>query len=186
MKTLELGDQVWVSDFIVEKEREDCVECGGRGVWLVTTVNVAFEVPCAVCSGPWHERRGWRVKTVYTPRPWLGTVEQINSTATPKGTETTVMLRETGVGSGTLWAEERLYLTEADALRGAEALIEERLQQEAEREAHARERRMKEPPGNYYGGRDRFQRILDHIAGSSSQAQKLAVIRRIAQGGVGR
>lgn len=118
-----VGDTVWVAaDEVVTKQRT-CPDCNGTKKWLVhTPSSEEFQVDCQTC------RRGWTSTGVlsYSERialPWEGTIGSVRIDTNAKTAPVNYMLNETGVGSGTIWPEDRLYSSEEEAQAAAEALV---------------------------------------------------------------
>jgi hypothetical protein len=104
-----------------------CPDCLGKGVWRCSLPNgTEMNIPCPACG------RGWAFKQ-WTHLPdvrqlTIGTVRI--DTGKPEPVE--YMCEETGIGSGQIHAESKLYDTEDEAHAAAERLAVERNKDAAE------------------------------------------------------
>lgn len=110
-----IGDKVFVVSCFAKEENVTCAMCKGD---KHITVN-GIEAECPHCHG-----RGWELKTEvpkYQIQFINATVGQVMVTVRAKqAPECTYMLKETGVGSGTIWHEDALFHSEAEALAACE------------------------------------------------------------------
>jgi hypothetical protein len=111
-----VGDKVWVADYERVNERLQCPDCLGRGIWLATLPSdEILKIPCPTCECGYQGSRGYvEGPYVYGPKVWQGTVGSIgvDTYASKEDERIKYMLCETGVGSGTLYDEGRLYSDE--------------------------------------------------------------------------
>lgn len=116
-----IGDKVWVGDWTTETTWEACPECQGTQFWTCKTpAGNTVLIRCPDCD-TW-DRRG--LTRVYRNVPTavqltIGSVRINTSDENP----ISYMCEETGVGSGSVWDEERLSFSVEEAMQvGAEKL----------------------------------------------------------------
>lgn len=122
----DVGDRPWVGDWDVVEERVTCPDClGEREVAVTTPAGEVFKAPCRHCYHGW-ESRGYLVVRRYAPKVWRGTVGSVRID-TNDDNPVSYMLEETGVGSGTIHYEKRLFddVEDARAYGAAEAAKQE-------------------------------------------------------------
>lgn len=142
-----IGDLVWVSNVDSAEVRVQCPDCLGRRVWMCSLPSgEAVSIPCPTCHYGWDGSRGYLTEYGCKPRPWRGTVGSIRINTADREV-VAYMLEETGVGSGTIHYESRLFDNEGDAL--ADSIKRAQEQSEAVRVANVenRARARKDRPG---------------------------------------
>lgn len=100
-------------------EELPCPDCLGSGKWMVRSpAGYESTAQCPRCDG--RGKRGLRSRSAFVQKLTVGSIQ---TTTTPSEYDPPVryMCEETGVGSGQIWYESKLYLTEAEALPLAEA-----------------------------------------------------------------
>jgi hypothetical protein len=113
----DLGQKVYP---ISQKRKEEfvvCPSCGGVGTIIIQLTGV--EITCPKCYG----RRGsteyreleWYVHYDYASKIGKVDVERYNEYDKNHESRTAYMLEATGIGSGTIWYEEKLYPTLIEA-----------------------------------------------------------------------
>lgn len=138
-----IGQSVWFGSTDTAVEALPCPDCLGSRKWsVVTPAGDALETPCQRCGGsrwqsgigdlPRPERR------IHVPRARRLTIGSVRiDTASSRG-PVEYMCEETGVGSGSLYEESRLFATEDDALSSASGEVAALNAKEASGEAYQR------------------------------------------------
>lgn len=104
------------------EEKVPCPDCVGSAEWkVVAPSGEQWTVPCNTCSAGWHST-GYVVDYDDRIKKEHLTIGSIQVDTERKECPVRYMCRETGVGSGTIWEESRLFATEdqADAYGVAE------------------------------------------------------------------
>jgi hypothetical protein len=119
----DVGDKVWVADYVQVNEHVECPDCLGTGIWQAILPNgEVFPIPCPTCAHGYQGSRGFvDGPYVYGPKVWEGTVGSIgvDTYSSKEDERIRYVLKETGIGSGTVYYEALLYVTEAEALVAA-------------------------------------------------------------------
>lgn len=135
-----IGDTV----FAARADREDvavtCPECLGSRHWEVTSpAGNTMTVECPTCTYG-YEVRGYITKSEVRPTVQRLTIGQVRYEI-----ETfTYMCQETGIGSGTIWSEDRLSRTHEAAMERSVSFAAEVQKEQDAREKKDHERRIKE------------------------------------------
>lgn len=121
----DMGQTVWHANITTEHRRHPCPDCLGSKTWTATSpAGGSFEVACPRCSAVYQSNRDLSLDYQWlTPSAQKLTVGKINaSTATGDDYDagTKYMCCQTGIGSGTIYREDDLFETEAEALRAAQ------------------------------------------------------------------
>ena len=110
-----IGDVVWTARVCESYEQAQCDECLGSKQWkCITPAGSTFMVQCAECYALSQRR-------VFTPNVERVTIGSVR-TDTRDSSPVRYMCVETGIGSGTVWGEEKLFCTEDEAQAAAEIL----------------------------------------------------------------
>jgi hypothetical protein len=117
-----VGDVVWHATTTTEHRRHPCPDCMGSRKWSCTSpAGATFEVECPRCSAGYQSNRdldlSYVVHAPHATRLTIGLVRANGSWETPPQHE--YMAHETGIGSGTLYRENKLFATESEALADA-------------------------------------------------------------------
>lgn len=135
-----VGGLVFTPRLTVTEGEFDCPDCLGAGKWTVSTPGgFSFEVSCNRCSGGYGiSFAGTRKKPPsLTYRKYIGTTQSLTIGSiridTNDADPVSYMCRETGVGSGSVWHERRLYPTVDEAQEAAVKEAEEAAARESER-----------------------------------------------------
>jgi hypothetical protein len=128
-----IGDTVYACDLKRVKRQLPCPDCLGSTEWAVKSpAGTEMTVSCPRCTARyWSGTPNDMPSLDYweheaTTRPLtIGSV-RAETHDHDGGPKVTYMCRETGIGSGSLWYEDRLYETQAEALEvgQAEAALE--------------------------------------------------------------
>jgi hypothetical protein len=114
-----IGDVVYFATTTKERRRHACPDCLGSEKWSVTSpAGTEYSIACPRCTRGYLADRDLSLDyTVYAPvvtRLTIGSV-QFNSAAGSYDSGTRYMCTETGVGSGSIYDEDRLFETEEGA-----------------------------------------------------------------------
>lgn len=117
-----IGDVVWNANTTTETFSHPCPDCLGSRKWETRSpAGGVFETPCIRCSANYQSNHRLNLKysqwTPYVRRLTVGLVRA--NAGGDRGHE--YMCLETGIGSGSLYYEDRLFATEAQALACAKA-----------------------------------------------------------------
>jgi hypothetical protein len=118
-----IGQSVYIAETSRTSTPIPCPDCLALGTWTVTTpAGGSVEVDCLRCKGRnayWSELPALELPA-YQPSTRLLTVGSVRiDTGADIDRQIEYMCVETGIGSGTLWAESDLYATESEALDAA-------------------------------------------------------------------
>jgi len=114
-----IGAQVWCSRVEWGQVGVECPDCLGSGKWKVESpAGYHGEVNCPRCSGGGKVKSETRVGKVQLLT--IGSV-RIDTAATREDGPVSYMCVETGVGSGSIWYEGRLFGTSEEAQADADA-----------------------------------------------------------------
>src|SRR5208337_3344961 len=128
------GDRVWYATIGLDYEKQTCAECNGAGSLKIE--GKSYTVACRDCNGRGHFST--QVTAPAARQLTLGQV-RVEIAASPGDGEHSIfsnfgpvhhhkeeyMAVETGIGSGIIYAVERLFATEAEALSHAAILVHE-------------------------------------------------------------
>jgi hypothetical protein len=130
-----VGQVVYWPGYRQESRVRPCPDCLGAGYWQVETpAGEKFPMQCATCC-PWIGRSDI-TEHYYVPRVEELTIGMIGWEQRESVGSYRYMARETGIGTGSVYEEARLFATE-DAAREVAAL----LAQKADEEYQARVKR---------------------------------------------
>lgn len=117
----DIGDTVWYANITTETKQHDCPDCLGSREWSCTSpAGGTFPVPCPRCSAQYQSSDALNLKySVWTPTARRLTIGSVRVDTSDEGHQ--YMCRETGVGSGSIYRENTLFETEAEALASASA-----------------------------------------------------------------
>lgn len=122
-----VGDTVWAANITTENRRHDCPDCLGTRVWTCKSpAGGEFTTDCPRCSASYQSDRDLSLDyTVHVPvarRLTVGLVRASSKEGDDWGEGNEYMCLETGVGSGTIYKETKLFATEEEALAAATVL----------------------------------------------------------------
>lgn len=121
-----VGDAVWHASTITTAKQHPCPDCKGERKWKVTSpAGGEYEIGCPRCAARFMSDSGLSLTyTAHVPSVKLmhiGSVQH-NSAVDSWDSGNRYMCRETGIGSGNVYDEARLFETEEVALKAAEAM----------------------------------------------------------------
>lgn len=112
-----IGDVVWHAGIAVERRQHPCPDCHGEKLWkAISPAGEEYTFSCPRCSAAYSSNNSLSLQySAYAPsirRLTIGSVRV--DTSGDRNIE--YMCHETGIGSGSLWSEGDLFLTEDEAL----------------------------------------------------------------------
>jgi len=121
-----VGDVVWAATTRTEQRQHDCPDCLGSRKWEARSpAGGVFAVDCPRCGDVYQSNRALSLKyTLFVPSAQKLTIGQVRAYSGPDG-KTEYMAHETGIGSGSLWYEDRLFPTQEEATAAAQAVADE-------------------------------------------------------------
>lgn len=124
-----VGDVVYFASTVSTKKRHNCPDCLGTRKWSAKSpAGGEFEFACPRCSASYQSDRDLSLDyTAYEPtasRVTIGSI-QVNTAPGSYDHGNRYMCVETGIGSGSIYDEDRLFETEDEALAAAQALADE-------------------------------------------------------------
>ena len=138
-----IGDIVWLADSSREEIRETCPDCLGTRYWSVTTpAGDEFECDCDTCRLG-YEVRGFVTRWDFVGRAPSLTIGSVRVDTDDEKHAVSYMAIETGVGTGLIWYEPRLFASKDDALKAAEARALELQEDARKRAVNSREQAIK-------------------------------------------
>lgn len=120
-----IDDIVYSASIKMEQRQHDCPDCIGARKWHTTSpAGVEYTFPCPRCSSSYNSYNDLSLKyPVWKPVVERRTIGQIEAVT---GRETRYMCRETGVGSGNVYDENKLLETEEEAMTVAVLMANEK------------------------------------------------------------
>lgn len=122
-----VGDKVWKADLTTKKMQHPCPDCLGVGRWKATSpAGTEYTFSCPRCSARYNGNHEARLSyTVYAP--WIRplTIGSIRIDTSDKERPVSYMCDETGIGSGTIHDEEKLFFTQEEAFAAAQIRADE-------------------------------------------------------------
>lgn len=122
-----IGDTVYSAGTVVTRKQRPCPDCLGSRRWrAVSPAGADYEFACPRCSVSYQSNDALSLTySAHVPSVQRLTIGQV-LTETGGQSRVVYMCEETGVGSGTLWNEEMLHPTEAEAMVASEGLAKVR------------------------------------------------------------
>ena len=118
-----IGDRVYHATTTTEKKRHPCPDCLGEKKWgIKSPAGTEYQIDCPRCSTSYISERDLTLDySIFVPRAGALTIGsvQYNSQKGSYDHGARYMCRETGVGSGSVYNEDDLFLTEEEALAAA-------------------------------------------------------------------
>lgn len=121
-----VGDLVYHASTATERKQHPCPDCKGTRKWkAISPAGGEYSFPCPRCGSGYRANREMSLDySAHVPsvrRLTVGSV-QYNSAPHSHDSATRYMCLETGVGSGSIYDERKLFETEDAALAAAEAM----------------------------------------------------------------
>ena len=124
-----VGDVVYFATTTPERKQHPCPDCLGEKTWKVTSpAGGEYNIACPRCSTRFMSDGGLSLDyTAHVPRIERRTIGSVQYNSAPSAWDSGAryMCIETGVGSGSVYDEARLFPTEEQAFQKATALAEE-------------------------------------------------------------
>ena len=119
-----VGDVVWYATTTIETKQHPCPDCLGSLEWKATSpAGAEFAVACPRCSQSHMSNRDLSLKySQNEPRVERLTIGLVRPFSGFDNQQHQYMAHETGIGSGTLYYEDRLFPTEEEAQAHATVL----------------------------------------------------------------
>lgn len=169
-----LGDRVFFASTLPSTEKLPCPDCLETGKWTVRSpAGAEAEVTCPRCDG-----RKYLPLRSFAPTTSLLTIGKITAATSSSFSDDSLvqyMCQETGVGSGSIYNEDRLFATEEEAQRVAELLAAEqrdRLEKEEQpfrqefrrlSTYQLRDAQVKEAEDAAWEYRNKYDRLVERI-----------------------
>lgn len=141
-----IGDKVWWAGCVSGQKHTTCPDCLGQKAWTCKTpAGEEFAVPCNTCEWGYEGSRGYLSNYCTDPSVQPMTIGSVEIRTHEERPEDRVryMCKETGIGSGTLHSEERLFPSRDEAWAAALVFAAEMERDIAERNAENRSRAKK-------------------------------------------
>lgn len=118
-----VGDVVWHATISTVTRQHPCPDCLGSREWKAESpAGGVFSFSCPRCSTSFRENHAMSLSySQWAASARRLTIGQVRAYSGPDG-KNEYMCLETGVGSGTIYDERRLFANEADALKAAETM----------------------------------------------------------------
>ena len=118
-----IGDVVYFASTKTERKQHPCPDCLGAKKWkAISPAGSEYHFDCPRCSASYRADHDLSLDyTIFAPTAIRLTIGSIR---TDSANKTQYMFLETGVGSGSIYDEDRLFLTEEVALQAAQALAD--------------------------------------------------------------
>ena len=116
-----IGDTVYHAWTTTERKKHRCPDCLGSRKWTVKSpAGREYQFDCPRCNSSYISERALSLEySVFSPAVHQRTVGQVRAQTGPES-QNEYMCYETGVGSGSVYREESLFATEAEAMAAAE------------------------------------------------------------------
>lgn len=149
------GDKVFAARRAYKDERIQCPDCLGTLKWTVVFADgEAVEVDCQTCRRGYEGPHG-----VLYYKSWQPSVETLTIGTTRYDDEGfSYMCNETGIGSGTIWRESKLFTNRDDAEIQAQIEYEEGMKRLAQNNFSKR-----------FGGKKKIEEMLSTFGFTRSQ-----------------
>jgi hypothetical protein len=117
-----IGDTVYHATTTTERRQHPCPDCLGSRKWLAKSpAGREYQFSCPRCGADYQSEPGLSLHySVFTAAVHPLTIGQVEGHAGGSEAKNRYMCHETGIGSGTVYYEENLFATEAEALAHAE------------------------------------------------------------------
>lgn len=121
-----VGDVVWCAGTTTERKKHPCPDCSGCRQWkAVSPAGNEYDFACPRCSARYNSDQDLTLDySAHVPsvrRLTIGSV-QFNSAPGSWDSGARYMAHETGIGSGSVYDEARLFASEAEATAASEIM----------------------------------------------------------------
>jgi len=116
----DIGDTVWYANITTTTKHHDCPDCLGSRKWTCESpAGGTFEVDCPRCSVSYQSHDALNLKySIWVPTARCLTIGSVRADTSEDGHQ--YMCLETGVGSGSIYRENTLFETQAEAMASAQ------------------------------------------------------------------
>lgn len=123
-----VGDTVYWAGTVSTRKQHPCPDCKGARKWkAVSPAGSEYEFSCPRCSAQYNSDRDLTLDySAYVPlvnKLTVGSI-QVNTAPGSYDTGNRYMCLETGVGSGSVYDEDRLFETDDEAMQAAQGLAD--------------------------------------------------------------
>lgn len=123
-----VGDVVYFAATNAERKRHPCPDCLGTTKWKATSpAGGEYEFACPRCAAQYNSERDlmldYSAFVPYVTKLTIGSI-QVNTAKGAYDEGARYMCVETGIGSGSVYDEARLFSTEVDATAAAQAIAD--------------------------------------------------------------
>jgi hypothetical protein len=164
-----IGQPVWFASTVQSKEPIPCPDCKETGKWkVITPAGDEWEHDCLRCGGS-----GKLSAASASPVVRQLTIGQVRTVQDADGTKHEYMCNETGVGGGSVYRHDQLFVTKQEAEQVASLLVEERRKELSEKPYEKRFRelskyrlkdvKVKEAEDRAYAAEARAERLLHRL-----------------------
>jgi hypothetical protein len=122
-----IDDKVWCARIRTEKRQHPCPDCLGAKEWAVTSpAGTAYAFRCPRCSARYAANHDSSLDyNVYIPHADNLTIGSVRIDTSDRERPVSYMCRETGVGSGSVYDECKLFPTQEEAIAFAQTEADE-------------------------------------------------------------
>ena len=122
-----IGDTVWHATTQSTRAQHPCPDCLGSRKWsALSPAGAEYSFACPRCPTSYQSNRDINLDyTKYTPCTQRLTIGSVRVDTSSSSDQVSYMCCETGVGSGTVYYESRLFSSEEDAFAAAQLIANE-------------------------------------------------------------
>lgn len=116
-----IGDTVYHAYTMTERKQHPCPDCLGSRKWEAKSpAGREYQFACPRCGSDYQSDSNLNLHySVFTPAMRRLTIGQVEAHAGGSESKNRYMCHETGIGSGSVYYEQDLFATEAEALEAA-------------------------------------------------------------------
>lgn len=124
-----IGDVVWHASTSTERKQRPCPDCNGTRKWkAISPAGNEYDFTCPRCTARYQSNDvlslDYSASVPIVSKLTIGSVRH-DSHKFVGGSETQYMCVETGVGSGSIYDEDRLFPSEEEALAAAQVMADD-------------------------------------------------------------
>lgn len=122
-----IGDVVYFATTTTERKTHECPDCLGTRKWkAISPAGTEYTFDCPRCTSSYQSEHRLSLNyTQFTPATRKLTIGSVKTNNEGSVNENEYMCLETGVGSGSVYDEVRLFATEEEAMVVAKLLADE-------------------------------------------------------------
>lgn len=121
-----VGDRVYFASTTTERKQHPCPDCNGTRKWkAISPAGGEYTFQCPRCGSGYRSNNDMSLDyTAHVPSVRGMTIGSVQYNSAPGSYDSGAryMCRETGVGSGSVYDEAKLFETEGEAMSAAEAM----------------------------------------------------------------